>query len=373
MNARAELEANIRGLASRSVQLMDICHNEESTKLYLVLPFIGLLGYSYSDPSEVFPEYDADFGSKYANRVDFVVLRSGQPIVAIECKKVGADLTEARGQLRGYFNSLPTAKLAILTNGVLFEFFVDSVEPNLMDDEPFLTLDLPTISRGKIPDEVIEALEQLRKGVFDPAAIAELAHIQLTRKRLRATLVAEASAPSEEFCRCVLQKAGVKNVRKAAIDRYYAPMIKTAISEALILPVVRHLREASADEVSAIENLGDPPQRVITTERELSIFAYVRRRLAFLVQEEKEFNAIEDIEYKDYIGKLIIYYGRERKGRLFDYIEGPEGCDKFVFPEPFGEITTYNLLDIDEPLKAIFARRVQEMGGGSSARAMLIA
>ena len=37
----------------------------------------------------------------------------------------------------------------------------------------------------------------------------------------------------------------------------------------------------------------------------------------------------------------------------------------FVFPDPYGEIVTNNMLDIDAPLKAIFALRVQEMGATS--------
>jgi hypothetical protein len=370
MNARADLEAHLSALAKRSVQVMGSCQNEESTKLYLVLPLLGLLGYNYTDPSEVSPEYTADFDSRYPGKVDFAILRAGQPIVAVECKKVGSELSDMRGQLRRYFNALPTTNLAILTNGILFEFFVDSAEPNIMDDEPFLTLDLMMVAQGQLPDDVIDSFAKLQKSVFDPAAIAELAHVELTRKRLRAIFVAEASAPTEDFCRCVLQKAGLKNVRKAAIDRYYAPMIKTAIGEALVLPVVKQLRAATATSGTAAVST-EVSQRIITTDRELAIFAYVRRRLAFLISEEVEFAAIEDIEYKDYIGKLIVYYGKERKGRLFDYIEGPEGCDKFIFPEPYGEIVTRDLLDIDQPLKAIFAQRVQELGSGSSASRLL--
>jgi hypothetical protein len=87
--------------------------------------------------------------------------------------------------------------------------------------------------------------------------------------------------------------------------------------------------------------------------------------LAFLVSEDWQFNAIEDIGYKDYIGKLVVFYGKERKGRLFDYIEGSDGFDKFVFPDPHGEIVTNNMLDIDAPLKAMFILRVQEMGANS--------
>jgi len=52
----------------------------------------------------------------------------------------------------------------------------------------------------------------------------------------------------------------------------------------------------------------------------------------------------------------------KQKRRLFDYMEGAHGFDKFMFPEPYGEVVTNNILDIDEPLRAIFTARVREIG-----------
>lgn len=345
-------------LAKRSVEIMKVCRNEESTKLYLALPFIGLLGFDYSDPLEVYPEHDADFESRQCNKIDLAIMRKGDPVIGIECKRVGADLSEARGQLRGYYNALPTTKLAILTNGILFEFFVDSGTPNMMDEEPFLTLDLKVVSRNGVSDDVLETLQHMTKEAFNPDTIAELAHVQIVKKRLRTSFVEEANSPSEDFCRLFLQRAGLRNVRKGAIDRYYAPMIKTAFSESLVLPVVERLR----DDGDGTEGVGAIAEKIVTTERELALFNYVRRRLAFLVSDEALFNAIEAIEHKDYVGKLAVYYDRKQKGRLFDYIEGANGFDKFIFPEPYGEIVTNNVLDIDEPLRAIFTARVREIG-----------
>ncbi len=345
---------------------MKACCNEESTKLYLVLPLLGLLGYDYTNPYEVYPEHAADFDPKQPKKIDFAILRDGQPVVAIECKKVGADLADARGQLRAYYNALVTTKLAILTNGILFEFFVDSADPNLMDEEPFLTIDLENVSRNGAPPEVLEALAQVTKANFNPETVAELAHIELVKRRLRTCLVEEAKTPSEDFCRFLLQRAGLKNVRKGAIERHYASMVKAAFEDALVLPVVQRLRsEANSKQGGKVSDL---PQidRVVTTERELAIVNYVRRRLAFLVSEEMLFNAIERIDYKDYIGKLVVYYDKERKGRLFDFIEGRDGFDKFIFAEPYSEIVTNNILDIDEPLQAIFTARVRDIGSPQS-------
>ena len=76
------------------------------------------------------------------------------------------------------------------------------------------------------------------------------------------------------------------------------------------------------------------------------------------------------MHYKDYVGKFAVYYENIRKGRLFDFVAGDNGYDKFVFPAPFGEIVTNSMADIDEALRAVFAQRVRELGAprGSEAR-----
>ncbi len=363
MTTQNELRAGLLAVAKRSIGIMAACTNEESTKLYLVLPMLGLLGYDFTNPYEVYPEHAAGFGAGDTARVDLAILRDGQPEIAIECKQTGADLTECRGQLARYFNALPTVKLGIMTNGILFEFFVDSAQPNLMDDEPFMTLDLETIARVGVSDEVLESLVSATKEHYDPETIAEAAHVQLVKKRLRTIFVEEAKGPSEEFCRYALQKAGLSNVRKAAIERYYAPMIKTAFEESLVLPVVARLRSEPAAEGRSSVGLHQIGQRISTTEREIEIFGFIKRRLAFLVDDEGHFAAIENVQMKDYVGKLAVFYDRERKGRLFDFIEGADGYDKYIFPDPIGDIVTNNILEIDDALKAIFATRVRELGG----------
>ena len=363
MNPFNELRAGLCALAKRSVGLMSACGNEESTKLYLALPMLGLLGYDYSNPYEVYPEHMALFDPNHPIKADLAIMRDGEPVIGIECKKVGADLIEPRAEIRAYYNALPSTRLAILTNGIVFEFFVDSVDPNAMDEEPFLTLDLDTVSRNGVSDEVLETLLYTTKDNFNPDTIAELAHVQLVKKRLRTVLVEEMKTPSEDFCRFFLQKAGLKNVGKDTIQRYYGPVIKSAIEEALVLPVAQRLRtDATPEGKFNSVNLHQIGQRIVTTERELAIVNYVRRRLAFLISDEILFNAIDRVDYKDYVGKLAIYYDRESTGRMFDYIGGADGIDKYIFPAPYGEIITSTISDIDEPLKATFTARVRDIG-----------
>ncbi|MEP9378861.1 hypothetical protein ABLE91_19245 [Aquabacter sp. CN5-332] len=78
MEARAptvpsDFRERLIDLAKRGVQNAPRCANEESTKMFLVLPLIGFLGYDHLDPNEVFPEHHCDFSEKYKNKVDFAI------------------------------------------------------------------------------------------------------------------------------------------------------------------------------------------------------------------------------------------------------------------------------------------------------------
>lgn len=361
MTTPNELRAGLLAVAKRSVSIMTACSNEESTKLYLVLPFLGLLGYDYANPYEVYPNHAVAPDC----RTGFAILRDGMPVIAIEARKSGADLFEARTNLARYFNASPEVKLGMLTNGTLFEMYVDSTQPNTMDAEPFLTIDLETIARAGVTEEILEALIATTKDHYDPESIAEVAHVQLVKKRLRGIFVEEVKGPTEEFCRFALARIGVTAPKSSdVIARHYAPLIKNAFEESLVVPVVERLRaQSSSDGRSNPLALHQISQRIATTEHQLQIFSYVRRRLAYLADNQTVFEAIENVRFSDYVGRICVYYDRERKGRLFDYIEGADGYDKYIFPDPIGEIVTNNVLEIDTALKTVFAARVKELGG----------
>lgn len=374
MDTLGELHTRLAAIAERSAAVKSACMNEESTKLYLVLPVIGALGYNYTDPFIVQPEYAADFRDGPQERVDYVIMGDGdEPVIAIECKKVGTDLSASRGQLRAYFSALQSVRLGILTNGIQFEFFVDCENPNIMDAEPFVTLDLDAATRAPIPSDVLDALSLLTQDNFHPETLADAAEERLIARRLRTVLMEEVREPSDELCKVILQRVGLKNVRRASIQSRYGGLIRTAFEDALVLPVLELLRSSNAPSShAAAAEQDETTRRIITTDRELAVYRYVCRRLAFLAADEHQFSAIERVRHRDYVGKFAVYYENVRKGRLFDFIEGSNGYDKFVFPEPFGEITTNAISDIDEPLKAMFTRRIRELGATGTSEAKLL-
>ena len=274
--------------------------------------------------------------------------------------------------MRTYFTPLSSVRLGVLTDGLRFEFFVDCENANVMDVEPFVTLDLEQATRAPIPGDVIEALSKISRANFEPDAIAEAAEMRLVAKRLRTVLTQEVREPSDDLCKLVLQRVGVTNVRRTAIQARYGGLIRAAFEDALVLPVVEMLRASSSSEGSQGSSKDEVSQRIITTDRELSVYRYVCRRLAFLASHEQHFSAIEQVGYRDYIGKFAIYYANVHKGRLLDFIEGSNGQDKFLFPEPFGELITGNMRDIDEPLRKIFTQRVRELGAPTLPASVLL-
>lgn len=94
----------------------------------------------------------------------------------------------------------------------------------------------------------------------------------------------------------------------------------------------------------------------------MDVLAFVKRRLAFLVTDEKLFEAIEKIGFNDYKGKFVVFFERARSGRLFDFFEGGMRGPRyrFAFADIPEEISTDKLVGsvIDAPLLQVFRRRV---------------
>lgn len=366
-----EFRPKVRAFAERVVDIAPRCTNEESTKLFLVLPFLNFLGYDDRNPDEVCPEHSADFSEKYKNRVDFAILKDGKPVIAVECKTLGLALRDERGQLRSYFNAAPTVKMGIITDGLVYEFYADSDEPNMMDQSAFLSLNLRDIAKGKIEDSIDEGLKSLQKGNFDPDNIGAEAKRKLVFQNIVRQIAKFAEEPSEAFVRLLLQNAGLSHIRTKALAEY-SEITRSAFREYVNLRILQRLDLPATDKpVLLLEPQSShveikPDDGIITTETELEVFSYVKRRLSFLIKDESLFEEIGKLEYRDYKGKFVVFYKKERAGRLFDFYEGRTKKYTFDFGQNFGgEVTTDKLSDIDTLLSSAFSKKVNESEGSN--------
>lgn len=221
-----EFADKVKQLAQQVESKLPKIKTEEATKTALVQPFIDLLGYDLSDPDEVTPEYIADVGTKKGEKVDYAILQSGEPKIFIECKWCGADLSvENASQLFRYFATTLTARIGLLTNGVVYAFYTDLDNRNKMDDKPFFIFNITDYK-----DSDIIELEKFSKPVFDTDAIISAASELKYAGECKRILGDMLGNPSEDFVKFFGALVYPTKMTRRAMDEF-TPIVKRAFSE----------------------------------------------------------------------------------------------------------------------------------------------
>ena len=365
-----DFRQKFKAFAARMVAVAPRCTNEQSTKLSLILPFLNFLGYDDRNPDEVRPEHKADFSEKYKNRVDFAILKDALPVIAIECKVLGAQLKDDRGQLKSYFNAAPSVKMGVLTDGLIYEFYADSDKPNMMDENAFLVLDIREITKGKIEDSIEDGLKNLQKSNFDPENIGSEARRKLIFQNVIQQIAKIAEDPDDDYVRVLLRNAGVSHVRKDTLAEC-REMTRSAFREFVNFRILQRLDIPAKDkeleksiapyEAVAAETTPKADDGLMPSSLELEVLDYVKRRLAFLVKDDALFDQIDQIKYTKNKGNFVVFYKQNRVGRLFNFFEGKAKKYTFDFrADAGGDVSTDKLSDIDKLLADVFTRRVGE-------------
>ncbi|WP_184216618.1 type I restriction endonuclease [Microbacterium marinum] len=190
-----EFVDRLAALAAKVKNQAEAIGTEEATKNAFVMPFIStILGYDVFDPLEVVPEFTADVGTKKGEKVDYAIVRDGEVQILIECKpSLGQLKIEHASQLFRYF-SVTNARLAVLTNGVVWQFYTDLDAPNRMDAKPFLVLDLLDID-----ETLIAEIQKLSKESFDLDSIINAAEELKYVGALKREIAAQFREPSDEW------------------------------------------------------------------------------------------------------------------------------------------------------------------------------
>lgn len=277
--------------------------NEEMTKQTLIIPFLQVLGYDVFNPLEVKPEYLADFGKKKSEKVDYAIFKDNTPIIVIEAKSVQDDPKTYNSQLARYFNSLPQVRLAMLTNGRLYKFYTDLDTNNIMDENPFFTMDLTNLSESDI-----SILETFRKDSFDTGILLELAEELTYTSNLNNKLKAIFRNPPDEFVRYLIRDFTDTKITTNVIERF-RPIVKRAITETLLDMVSQGLFQEDARSHAENDNGNggeasqkDSPRQVITTQEELKSFECIREIL------EKNGRDVSQLGCRDRVSYFVVYF-----------------------------------------------------------------
>lgn len=163
-----ELEARLADLSKVVRDHREVLLTEEAAKNALVMPFLRALGYDVFNPGEVVPEFTCDVATKKGEKVDYAICDGGKVTMLVECKPANAELSvKNAAQLFRYF-SVTDARVALLTNGVVYKFFSDLDAPNKMDEKPFFSCQLDSLKK-----QDIRTLTRFTKQSFDIEKIIE--------------------------------------------------------------------------------------------------------------------------------------------------------------------------------------------------------
>lgn len=291
-----ELQEKMYQLSERIKTLKENIGTEEATKQSFILPFFQALGYDVFSPLEFVPEFTADVGIKKHEKVDYAVLQDGQPLILIEAKACTEKLDKHDSQLFRYFGTT-TSKFAILTNGVIYKFYSDLDQPNVMDSQPFYILDMENLS-----EQSISYLNNFIKSNLDIDNIlntaSDLKYMSLTKNIFKEIL----ENPSDEFIKLLLNSGIYDGLKNQKIIDKFRPIIKRGINQYINEKMSSKFKEtlSSSEEEDTVEEQIEE-NKVNTTFEELSAFAIVKSILRKSVESKR-------ITYRDtesYFGVLI--------------------------------------------------------------------
>lgn len=299
----------------------DLVTGEEATKMGLVVPFFSALGYDVFDPTEVIPEFIADFAIKKAGqfeKVDYAIAINGVIVMIVEAKARGQKPEAHDGQVKRYFNGLLATRVAIVTNGLEYRFFTDLRHENVMDDEPFFSFNILDYDQKQI-----ENLKFFHRDNFDSAIIKRHAEEMVYLKGMTQLVDNLLRSPSDDFIRFLVSQlstiapnyAIAGRVTNKVVDKF-RPIVKKSIQSSLVDLMTQSINreigqpgavstESEEIETEEIQDeQGLESEKVETTAEELEAFEKVKA-----IANRSTANSLE-VKYKDVISYFGINVGK---------------------------------------------------------------
>jgi len=301
-----DFKDQLKQLAERVVKLKEKIQTEEATKNAFIMPFIQCLGFDVFDPLEVVPEFVADIGIKKGEKVDYAILKDNQAAILIECKWWGENLDLHSTQLFRYF-AATKAKFGLLTNGIIYKFYTDIVEPNKMDEKPFLEFDITSIKDG-----VIEELKKFHKSYFDIDLIVNTASELKYANEIKAFMSNELKNPTEVFVRFIVGQiypgratekviSQFTEITKKSLSQLINDIVNEKIKLALDNEATPKQENIPAENTEILPNQESKEIKIETTQLELEGFYTIKA----ILRTKYDANRITFKDTQNYVGVLL--------------------------------------------------------------------
>lgn len=313
-----DLIDQLKNLGERAAKQRDLLLTEEATKMALIAPFINALGYNVFDPTEVVPEFVADVGIKKGEKVDYAIRQGGKVIMIFECKGAKEDLNAAHAsQLYRYF-SVVEARIAVLTNGIVYRFFTDLDERNKLDEKPFLEINLLDIK-----EPLVEELKKLHRASFDLDKLIATASDLKYLSALKRIVAEEIANPSDELVKLLGKQVyqgtmtqGVRDQLRELLRRAFQQTISDRLASTLQVALDREVKisDDSTREVAKAAEVSEASKNaIVTTDEELEAFRIVRA----IVREVVDVKRVAQRDVQSYFSVLLDDNNRKPICRLY--------------------------------------------------------
>lgn len=291
---------------------------EEATKNAFIMPMIAALGYDVFNPFEVVPEMDCDLIKKKGEKIDYAIMKDENPILLIECKHCKQDLNLHDTQLQKYFVA-SKARFGVLTNGIEYRFYTDLEKINIMDEKPFLIVNMLDLS-----DADIEQLKKFHKSYYNEEDVLSTANELKYTTEIKSILNNEFASPTAEFVRFFARQAYTSGQITSKVIDMFTPLVKKSITSVINDIISDRLNtaiknsEQTSDSLQTIDNTSintstedtekklpdgvvymDKESGVVTTQDELDAYNIVRSILRKSVD-------VSRITYKDYKSYFVV-------------------------------------------------------------------
>lgn len=298
-----ELKLKLEQLHQRVNGLKEQIKTEEATKNAFVMPFIQILGYDIFNPTEVIPEHICDIGTKKGEKVDYVIRKNDEPILIFECKHWKENADAHNSQLHRYYH-VSKARFGVLTNGTIYNFYADLEKPNIMDEKPFLTIDIEDLK-----DSSIKILESFTKNAYNLESILDSAEGLKYIKAIQKEFEREIETPSDELVKLLVNRFFEKPLtanRMISFKEYTKKALSVSINESIsyrlksALNINEKIQNREESKVIPIDD-NQEISKIITTEEELDAFQIVRAILREKIPSER----ISPRDTQSYFGVLL--------------------------------------------------------------------